>query len=275
MEKLQRALEHARKKRMSLGEPAAKAPPVAPAASAPEADALWAALREIRPERDKLVRKRIVSGTPDAKSRFFDIMRTKILLKMRQNDWTRLAITSPHAGCGKTTIASNLAVGLSRQKDIRAIVFDFDLRHPGIAENFDFIPRDGFTDFLAGRGDFADHAVRLSDNIALVSSLSPVKDPTRYLLDSRLGEVLDDIERRYRPNLMIFDLPPMLVIDDTRAFLKNVDCAAIIAEAGRTTANQIDLCEREVGEYTNVLGVILNSCKFADPNESADYGYHD
>jgi Mrp family chromosome partitioning ATPase len=69
---------------------------------------------------------------------------------------------------------------------------------------------------------------------------------------------------------MIFDLPPVLVSDDTRAFLKDVDCALIVARAGATSAAQIDTCEREVAEQTNVLGVVLNQCRHI---EDTDYGY--
>ena len=69
------------------------------------------------------------------------------------------------------------------------------------------------------------------------------------------------IEGQFDPDIMIFDLPPMLVTDDARAFLKNVDCALIVARAEQTKISQLDVCEREVGEHTNVLGVVLNNCR--------------
>ena len=71
---------------------------------------------------------------------------------------------------------------------------------------------------------------------------------------------------------MIFDLPPFLVSDDTRAFIKNVDAVLIMARAGETKISQIDACEREIAEHTNVLGVALNQCQFTE--ESGGYEYY-
>jgi Mrp family chromosome partitioning ATPase len=71
---------------------------------------------------------------------------------------------------------------------------------------------------------------------------------------------------------MIFDLPPMLVSDDTTAFLKNVDCVLLIAGAEISTISQVDACEREIAEHTNVLGVVLNKCRFHEEESGHAYG---
>jgi len=63
---------------------------------------------------------------------------------------------------------------------------------------------------------------------------------------------------------LIFDLPAVLVNADTRAFLNNVDCALIVTRANTTRYRQFDLCEREVAEQTNVLGVVLNAYQYGD-----------
>ncbi len=63
---------------------------------------------------------------------------------------------------------------------------------------------------------------------------------------------------------MIFDLPSILIGDDARAFLQHVDCALILARADQTRYGDFDSCEREVGEYTNVLGVVLNGYRHGD-----------
>jgi protein-tyrosine kinase len=70
---------------------------------------------------------------------------------------------------------------------------------------------------------------------------------------------------------MIFDLPPLLVGDDTRSVLKDVDCALLVARSDVTTVAQIDTCEREIAEHTNMLGVVLNQCR--DPDD--DFGYYE
>ena len=54
--------------------------------------------------------------------------------------------------------------------------------------------------------------------------------------------------------------------------LKVVTIALLVAFAEETTPNQIDLCEREIAEHTNVAGVVLNKCRF--PVEDDGYGYY-
>ena len=71
---------------------------------------------------------------------------------------------------------------------------------------------------------------------------------------------------------MIFDLPSILIGDDARSFLQHVDCALILARADQTRYGDFDRCEREVGEYTNVLGVVLNGYRHGDGLADADGG---
>ena len=68
---------------------------------------------------------------------------------------------------------------------------------------------------------------------------------------------------------MIFDMPPLLVGDDALAFIGHVDCVLLVAAAETTTIKEIDTCERELAAHTNVLGVVLNKCRYPDRH----YGY--
>lgn len=77
-------------------------------------------------------------------------------------------------------------------------------------------------------------------------------------------DALARVQSTYDPDIMIFDLPSILIGDDARAFLQHVDCALILARADETRYGDFDSCEREVGEYTNVLGVVLNGYRRSD-----------
>ena len=60
--------------------------------------------------------------------------------------------------------------------------------------------------------------------------------------------------------------------DDARAFLQHVDCALILVRADQTRYGDFDSCEREVGEYTNVLGVVLNGYRHGEGLADAEGG---
>jgi len=260
MEKLQAALEKARKTRQDGSHPSTRpVPGEAPATRSKDVEDIWLDLKPFDIERKQLERRRLVTQVANAKATPFDILRTKVLLQMRQNGWKRLAITSPMPSSGKTTTACNLALGFGRQDDLRSVVLDLDLRDPSVAEFLNIEPEHGIGDVLTGKTNFADQAMRLGPNVAFSMAKAPDRDPTRVLLAEETARVIDDIEAQYKPDIMIFDLPSMLKNDDTRAFLKNVDCALIIVRANKTKYSHFDSSEREIAEHTNVLGVVLNA----------------
>ena len=271
MEKLQAALQKARQSRGEAAPAtAATAGPGPGPAATPESrvDALWAGLQTLEVDDKQLERRRVVTRDAGPSATPFDILRTKVLLLMRQNGWRRLAITSPMPNSGKTTTACNLALGLGRQRDLRSILLDLDLRDPSVNQFFQTEPKQTIGRVLNGDVQFADQAMRIGDNVAVSMARRPETDPTRLLLSEETAETIDKIERDFNPDLMIFDLPSVLVHDDTRAFLKNADCALIVIRANQTRYTHFDNCEREIAEQTNVLGVVLN----AYTNAQADLG---
>ena len=236
-----------------------------------DAEALWKALTAFDPPQKVLERNRIVTATAQRDGTPFDILRTKILLAMRKNGWTRLAVTSPTMGCGKTTTACNLAIGFARSPDMRSMLLEFDLRRPNVANTLGLPEGVDITEMLLGHVPFAEQALRYRDNVAISAAHTVCEDPSSLLTSRVIQGTLERIEAEYAADLMIFDLPPLLVGDDTRAVLKDVDCALMVARAEQTTVSQIDTCEREIAEHTNMLGVVLNHCRDVDD----DYGYYE
>lgn len=266
MEKLQQALEKARQQRVGGGTPRRVS------ARQPAEDA-WANLAPVRkPDRAILNRNRIIADSAGAASTPFDILRTKVLVTMAKKEWRRLAVTSPSAGTGKTTTACNLALAIGRQSDLKVILLEMDLRQPSIRRHLALGEGPDIAELLRAEVSFADQAVRIGPNVAVCAANTAQRDPTALLLSDTTRRVLRNIEADYAPDVMIFDLPPLLVSDDAQAFLKEVDCALMIARAEKTTMSQIDTCEREIAQETNVLGVVLNRCKYADEMVGG-YGY--
>jgi Mrp family chromosome partitioning ATPase len=102
---------------------------------------------------------------------------------------------------------------------------------------------------------------------------APAANPSKLILQDRTPDILSEIEAAYAPDLILFDTPPLLVTDDTLAILKMVDAALIVAAAETTTVDQVDACEKEIAEQTNVMGVILNKCAYTGEAYGYDYNY--
>ena len=235
----------------------------------PAADEAWAGLRPHVPNARHLARNRIVTLEGGDAAMPFDILRTRMLKEMRSHGWRRVAITSPDAGCGKTTLAANLALSLARQTELRALLVEIDLRRPALAGLLGVERPPQFSQVLAGEGDPLQALLRIGPNLALGLNAAPVRGATELLQNPRLVEVLKRLEKTLAPGLMLFDLPPMLRGDDTLAFLDKVDCALLVVEAEVSTLQTVDQCEQELSRGTNVLGVVLNKMRHGE----VAYGY--
>jgi Mrp family chromosome partitioning ATPase len=181
-------------------------------------------------------------------------------------------ITSSDNGCGKSTIASNLALSFARNAELRTILIDLDLRRPPIGKLFGCRSQGNFHDVLLKKDTFENHALRLGANLAITTNQSPARNSSELLQSEGALKVLDDIERQYQPDIMLFDMPPMLGNDDTHAFMLQVDCAILIAAAESTTLDQIESCEKDLAEHLPVLGVVLNKCRYMGQEQG--YGYY-
>lgn len=277
MERLQVALEKARAQRndTSPETPTPKAE-VAPAASATPTAVQedWNALAEFRYQKNKMRRNRISTFEGGQESAPYDMLRTRMLQQAKKHGWRRIALVSPHSNCGKSTVTVNLAFSLARQRKLRSMIFDFDLRRAGMTRILDQNHPNGMVDVLEGQISFAEHGQRLGSNVAFGFNNGRVESPAEILQSPQTKEVLDQIEATYAPDIMLFDMPPLMASDDNFGFLQNVDAALLLVAAEKTTMSQIDVAERHIAELTNVMGIVLNKCRYMSGAHGYEYEYY-
>ncbi|WP_289042498.1 CpsD/CapB family tyrosine-protein kinase [uncultured Aliiroseovarius sp.] len=271
MEKLQAAIEKARKQREGQG-PARTGPGHVTEPPVAIADA-WAALTPFEVSAQHAAKSRLVSRDGGAEAGPFDMLRTRILQQASSNGWTRVALVSPHAECGKTTTAANLIFSFGRQSDLRTMVLDLDLRRQGLAKVLGQKCDGHMGAVLQGTLSFAEHGRRWGDNVAVGLNSGQVDNASEILQSARTKQTLDDLQAQYDPDIMLLDMPPLIGTDDNFGFLQNVDCAILVAEAERTTVEQVDVAERQLSELTTVMGVVLNKSHYTDGAYGYGYGY--
>ncbi len=238
------------------------APPVSRAQTGgPDHEDAWNKLRIIAdaPKFGPDARIRLITCRPeDPASVAFDLLRTRILRTLQTNGWSRVAITSPTAGCGASFTAANLALSLARLPHIRTALVDLNLRAPGLADTFNIRKTGAIEPFLAGKMLPAQHLFRIGQNLALCLNDTPVEGSVAMLQHPNTIRVLNDLNRSLLPQVTIYDLPPMLEADDAEAFLPQVDGVLLVSDGGRTDADQLRECERLLNGQPPLLGVVLN-----------------
>jgi Mrp family chromosome partitioning ATPase len=230
---------------------------------------VWEELAIFEPDARLLGRNHIVTFEDiDPAHSHFDILRTKVLRAMRRGGWTSLGITSPTSGCGKTTMALNLAFSLAHQPDARTVLVELDLRRPSMARQIGLKAPQSMAGVLQGTRPIAESFVRYGD-LAIGTNAQSVRNSAELLMNSATAEGIAAIKRAFLPDLLIYDLPPMLQSDDVMAFLPHLDCVLLVAGAEKSRLDEVDKCEKDLAEATNVLGVVLNLCRYM----GEDFGY--
>ena len=239
---------------------------------------IWARLPRIPVEPARLDRNLVITASRhDPAHGAFDVLRTRIVQAMRDHGWTRIGITSPNPGNGKSFTAINLAISLSRLSDLRTALIDMDLRRPGLARILGLRDMPGTADFLRGDIDtatylstFAPNMLNIGEHLAL--GVNGRTDPfaAELLQHPNTTTILTRMQEELGADLILYDLPPALAMDDVLAFRPHIDCVLLVVGGGETRARDVREVQRRLGDDLPILGVVMNK---AEVDEEPGYGY--
>ena len=215
--------------------------------------------RRIKVPQNVLSENRLIAGNrSDPRGTAFRVLRTQVLQAMRENNWSSLAVTGPTSGIGKTLIAINLAISISHEVNQTVLLVDTDLRRPTIHKYFDFEPDYGLLDYLKGEAEVKDLFVNpVFKRLVLLPGRGSTTESSELLSSPGMHSLLSDLRTKYQSRIIIYDLPPLLTIDDAMVFLPHVDSTLLVVENGKNTQSEVQNSMRLL-EATNFLGAVLN-----------------
>jgi protein-tyrosine kinase len=238
--------------------------PIVPRVEAPTVLRGWEDLHKV----DAGARKGAGKGIPvvdlarnNTSHRAFDLLRTRLRQTTQENNWVNIGVTAPTTHCGTTFTAVNLALSLSRVAGSRTVLMDMNLRDPSVMDAFDMAAPGEMQDYLFGDVEMTDHMMRISDTLALGLNAAPDENAAETLQNPKTHATLNAMRQALTPELVIYDLPPMLVSDDVSAFLPQLDGVLLVSDGTQTTAAQLLECERMLDGQVPLLGVVLNRAR--------------
>lgn len=188
----------------------------------------------------------------------FDILRTRLLRGLSEKGWKRIAVTSPTHGCGKSLVATNLALSLSRRPSSRTVLMDLDLRSPEIANLLGVTEDRALSEFLSGEQPLEGVFRRHGRTLALALNGERIEKASETLHDPETVSALTAMMEQLEPEVVIYDLPPVLVNDDVLALGPSVDAVLLVTDGTKTTPDEIRACERMLEGRIPLMGVVLN-----------------
>ena len=262
MERIKQALDKAREERQ-LRQGASPAAENTPRTGTGTGDILYDQSQTITVDDAVLRENRIVTGLePGAFTDAYQMLRTQVLQRFKENNWNVLAITSPGASEGKTLTAINLAISIAREVDYTVLLVDANLRHPWMLEHLGLEQRKGLTDYLTDDAPISELLIRPGriEHLVVLPGGQPVTDSAEMLNSPKMAKLVEDMKSRYHSRIIIFDLPPVLTSADALAFSPYVDAALLVVEEGTTRKQDV---ERAIDllSSTNIVGTVLNKAE--------------
>jgi protein-tyrosine kinase len=220
-------------------------------------------------------KSRIVSSLDDpSAAAAYSLLRTRVLKRMRSNNWHSLLITSAGPGEGKTLTAANLAMSLSRDVNQSVLLVDLDLRRSTVAKylGFEIAVEAGVGDFLRGNAEIADivYVPSEMERIGIIPNREPIENASDLLGSPRMKDLLAWLRDQPEQTIVIFDMPPVLSCDDVLAICSEIDSVLMVVAQGTTDRLGLEK-SMDLLQDTNILGVVLN--KSVETDGIDVYGY--
>jgi Mrp family chromosome partitioning ATPase len=219
----------------------------------------WESLSPVQLELEKLSGNNLFpvpSNQPAALA--FDQLRSKLLHGLASKGWKRIAVTSPTHGCGKSFVATNLALSLARRPASRTTLIDLDLRRPQLATLLGLTEVPDLAEFLTGEQPLESVFRRFGRSLALGLNGTPVEMAAETLHSPETMIALAAMVEQLDPEVVIYDMPPALGTDDLLAMAGSVDAVLLVTDGTKSTPDDIRACEQLLQDRLPLLGVVLN-----------------
>jgi protein-tyrosine kinase len=208
--------------------------------------------------------------TPSAEcSEQFRKLRSKLYQIRSNQSLHTLLVTSTVPAEGKTFVALNLALAITRQHGRRVLLIDGDLRAPKLASCLGVPATPGLTEFLCGAAD--ETSIVQTDTegaLFFIPGGNMVVNPTEMLATERLQWLLSRMAPLF--DWVIIDAPPVLPVSDAGILAGHCDGVLVVIRAGSTAYDAIGTALQEL-RGKKLLGVVLNRVETREKYDAYPY----
>jgi capsular exopolysaccharide synthesis family protein len=183
------------------------------------------------------------------------------------------AITSAVNAEGKTSIATQLALSVSRMRNVKTLLIDCDLRIPELHNYFDIPLGPGLTDILTG-ALFPEETIVETwlENLDVLPAGQLNSNPHSLFTAEAMQRMLGWAMNKYK--YIILDTPPVLEASESLVAAKASDVSILCTMQNVSRFDQIrKACERLTVVGSPPIGAILNGVTYRHGKYS--YHYHD
>ena len=217
----------------------------------------------------------IIGDNNDPRADIFRVLRTKVLKRLRDNNWNSFAITSATPDAGKTFISVNLAIAIAMEGNQSVLIVDADLKRPSVANCIGL-------DFEFGLNDYLERDVSIEnilinpgiERLVVIPGRKSNDNSSELIAARKMSNLIKEIKSRYESRIIIFDLPPLFAADDALLFMQHVDATLLVVEDGKNSSDELQH-SMSILEQRDLLGLVVNKASQQPPSYHYGYGYTD
>ena len=188
----------------------------------------------------------------------FMALKAHILFAKDGNKPRTIMVTSAIPGEGKTFVAANLAVSLSKGVNEHALLIDCDFHRPSLHKILGYSNREGLQDYLEGKMELADLLIRTKiDKLSLLTAGTPTPNPSELLTSKKVKEFFEEVKERYPDRYIVVDCAPAHLLSEASILANYVDCVIFVVLAQKAPRGLISKCIENIGKE-NILGIVFN-----------------
>ncbi len=203
----------------------------------------------------------------------FRKLKTQIFLRPGQSPRTIL-VTSAAPQEGKTLVAVNLAVAISKEIHSDVILIDGDLRKPSIhLENSQGTK--GLSNYLSDGTPLSEILMNSEiDKLRVILAGSSTRKSSELIRSRKMADLLQSLKEFGENTYIVIDSPPIIATADPSLLSNLADAVILVVRAGFTSRESIDSAIKAI-DRQKIIGVVFNQVDIKpSPYFSEYYRYY-
>lgn len=216
-------------------------------------------------------------------SEAYKMLRTNLnFVAGKQDDCTKISVTSTMPNEGKSVFAINLAITLS-ENGARVLLVDCDLRSPSVHRYLRVKENhlEGLSGVLSGSAELSECIYFHPEyKFSFIAAGTVPPNPSELIGSNRMKQVVESLSGSF--DYILFDTPPAGLVSDALVLSRVVDGTVLVVRQGVTHRKQVRAVKQSLDDvHAKIFGVVLNECNLRDIEDRSayrreyytDYGY--
>jgi non-specific protein-tyrosine kinase len=199
----------------------------------------------------------------------FRKLKTHIFLR-RGSSIRTILVTSAAPQEGKTLVAVNLAVAISKEIHSNTILIDGDLRRPGVHLEKGKSAK-GLSNYLSNGVPLSEILVNSEiEKLRIILAGASTRESTELIRSRKMGDLLESLKEFGDNTYIVIDSPPIMAAADPILLSEMVDGIVLVIRAGYTSRESVQSAIKSI-DRQKIVGVVFNQIDIKPSTYSSEY----